>query len=244
MWSTFLLSLIVSTAASSLRAVHDLGVCPWTPLFTTQDFSWSPSAAGPIISPYSNRIAHEGRDVNDEGAHANHEHDAWGEPSLCNDGFCVWSNPGYSKRGISVITTETNEPTLHNLLSAPLEIKPPTSHFRVEKIAGKGLGLKATRLINRGERIMAIRPVMLMHLQLLAEVELEDMYRFFEQAVQSLPKATRKKFLGQAADLGGHQLVDIMYTNSFQLMIGDGQDGAHYGNYPEVSRFNHDCRPK
>ncbi|KAK6189334.1 hypothetical protein LQW54_013373 [Pestalotiopsis sp. IQ-011] len=33
-----------------------------------------------------------------------------------------------------------------------------------------------------------------------------------------------------------------MFTNSFQINLG-GHDGQHFGNFPEVSRFNHDCRP-
>ena len=41
---------------------------------------------------------------------------------------------------------------------------------------------------------------------------------------------------------GGPRVADIFATNSFQMDLG-GPDGHHYGCFPEVSRFNHDCRP-
>ncbi|KAL2752243.1 hypothetical protein ACRALDRAFT_1066285 [Sodiomyces alcalophilus JCM 7366] len=53
----------------------------------------------------------------------------------------------------------------------------------------------------------------------------------------------------QAGRFGGHKVADIVTTNSFQVDLGgDGSGGSssaghHYANFPEVSRFNHDCRP-
>lgn len=58
-------------------------------------------------------------------------------------------------------------------------------------------------------------------------------------------------------DALGARIWDIMWTNSFQMDVnpggdeqGQGQgsssasgDGHHYGNFPRVSRLNHDCRP-
>ncbi|KAF3016754.1 SET domain-containing protein 5 [Neopestalotiopsis sp. 37M] len=57
-----------------------------------------------------------------------------------------------------------------------------------------------------------------------------------------LSEEKREKFLAQAGELGGHRILDIMFTNSFQINLG-GHDGQHFGNFPDVSRFNHDCRP-
>lgn len=48
------------------------------------------------------------------------------------------------------------------------------------------------------------------------------------------------------AHFGGHKILDILATNSFQMNLdpaGKDTTAHHYGNYPEVSRFNHDCRP-
>ena len=52
--------------------------------------------------------------------------------------------------------------------------------------------------------------------------------------------------MSQMAHFGGHKIVDIIATNSFQMNLdptGKDQNAHHYGNYPEVSRLNHDCRP-
>ncbi|KAK9771139.1 hypothetical protein AB5N19_00367 [Seiridium cardinale] len=57
-----------------------------------------------------------------------------------------------------------------------------------------------------------------------------------------LPPAEQQQFLAQAGEFGGHKISDIMFTNSFQISV-QGQDGQYFGNFPAVSRFNHDCRP-
>lgn len=39
-------------------------------------------------------------------------------------------------------------------------------------------------------------------------------------------------------------MSDILLTNAFQMDVGGlGEEGHHLGNFPDVSRFNHDCRP-
>lgn len=70
-----------------------------------------------------------------------------------------------------------------------------------------------------------------------------EQYRLLERAVDMLPPATRAKFLAQHGHFGGHHISDVLATNSFQIDLGKGAEGQHFGNYPEVSRYNHDCRP-
>jgi hypothetical protein len=110
-------------------------------------------------------------------------------------------------------------------------------------IQGKGNGLVATRTIRRGERIMAARPALLVHRDALIELELEEVYHLIDLAVNSLSKPRKDRYVAQAGTMGGRKNTDILFTNSFQVSLGD-LDGFHYGNFPEVSLLNHDCRPK
>ncbi|KAK7951304.1 SET domain-containing protein 5 [Apiospora aurea] len=116
------------------------------------------------------------------------------------------------------------------------------SHFRVVAVPGKGIGLVATRLIRRGEEIMTARPAVVAHEDLVDELELASQNALLDHAARVLPGERRKRFLAQAGELGGHRIADIMFTNSFQVSLGL-QGEPHFGNFPEVSRLNHDCRP-
>lgn len=118
---------------------------------------------------------------------------------------------------------------------------PPPS-FHATEVPGKGVGLVANKTIKRGERIMAWQPTLLMHHSLVQEMDLESQHRILDLALHKLPAPRRRAFTRQLGQFGGHQVSDIMATNSFQIDVG-GDDGHHLGNFPDVSRFNHDCRP-
>lgn len=129
----------------------------------------------------------------------------------------------------------------HNQTPSP----PP---FHVSAIPGKGLGLLASRHLHRGDPIMSQTPVLLVHRAFLESPAPSDHHfsqRLLDSAVDALPDPTRSLFLSQLGHFGGrHRVTDILATNSFQTDIGGDEGGGHhYANYPEVSRFNHDCRP-
>lgn len=97
-----------------------------------------------------------------------------------------------------------------------------------------GIGLVATRLIRRGEEIMAVRPAVVAHKDLLDELEMGGQNALLDQAARALPDERRQLFLAQAAELGGHRTADIMFTNSFQVSLGvEGQ--WHFRNFPSVA---------
>ncbi|KAH8767236.1 hypothetical protein F5883DRAFT_670502 [Diaporthe sp. PMI_573] len=50
-------------------------------------------------------------------------------------------------------------------------------------------------------------------------------------------------FLSQHRQWGGHHASDIMVTNSFMFRSFGGLPRGSTANFPEVSRFNHACRP-
>jgi hypothetical protein len=122
-------------------------------------------------------------------------------------------------------------------LSTGLE---PDAFYEAE-IPGKGTGLIANRTIRKGEIIMERPPALLIqsvpHVDLGPEVR-EEVY---QAAVDRLPETARARFLHQV----GSTIYDKIDRNSFRIFVdGDHKHSAHLGVFPEVSKFNHDCRPK
>ncbi|GKT93425.1 HET domain protein [Colletotrichum tofieldiae] len=177
--------------------------------------------------------------------------EGWHGPHSCAGVYCAYSRPSFaSGRGIVLVSTAYNaEEASHLSAFATDSIKGEgdSELFRVVEMPGKGLGLIANQPIRRGQRIMAHPPAVVVHRRFVDEIDLEGQYRLLDVAVAQLPGETREAFIaqmGQAADhkSTGQKVHDIMHTNSFELGLRI-RDGHHFGNYPEVSRFNHDCRP-
>lgn len=94
---------------------------------------------------------------------------------------------------------------------------------------------------------MAARPALMVHRLLIDDLEIPELTRLLDIAAGKLPAPRRKAFMAQASELGGDQVADIMFTNSFQMNVdggGDGGEGHHFSSFPDISYFNHDCRPK
>ncbi len=157
--------------------------------------------------------------------------------------YCVFSHKGFGG-GISLITTADNADRVSEigLTAADTRVEvtwPPP--FSETDIPGKGIGLVANRTIQRGEQIMAHRPAVMMHKDALRDIPEGEQARVLELAVQKLPAGRRRGFKRQM----GQSVVDIFLTNSFQVDIGGPEGhGHHLGDFPEVARLNHDCRPK
>lgn len=141
------------------------------------------------------------------------------------------------------MTTLSNKHRVAQKSNRASDVDHDTSHFQAAAIPGKGIGLVATRLIRRGEEIMAMRPAVVVHEDVVDELELDSQNKLLDQATRALPDERRHVFLAQAGEVGGHRIADIMYTNSFQVSLSTAGDW-HFGNFPEVSRLNHDCRPR
>lgn len=164
----------------------------------------------------------------------------WEGPENCYTDFCVYSNQENGGGGTALITTARNAYLAANFPSLPHLSIEPTAYYEAE-IPGKGIGLVANRTIRKGEIIFQHLPTMLIqstpHLDLEPEVR-ENLYQF---ALTKLSETAREKFL--------HQMGDTAYAriekNSFRIYVdAKRQHSAHLGIYPDVSRFNHDCRPK
>ncbi|KAK6226566.1 hypothetical protein QIS74_00121 [Colletotrichum tabaci] len=178
----------------------------------------------------------------------------WTGPHGCAGSYCLYANRGFADgRGIVIISTLENvekakvlEQTLRG--GQALEDDPSSSNpsFRITEVEGKGLGMIANKNLARGDTVMLKPPVLLAHRAFIERAPPADRHVLLDSVAGFLPPATRRSFLGQMGHFGGHRVSDIMATNSFQMDVGGAgaqDDGHHYGNFPEVSRYNHDCRP-
>lgn len=173
---------------------------------------------------------------------------SWLRTGLCVRDYCLFANQQFQGgRGISVISTPENVQRVKDIVeevdSQEQTTRPADpARFYVAEVPGKGLGLIANASLHRGTPIMQKTPALVVHRKFLEQMPPHEQQPLLDAAAELLPPETRSLFLSQMGHFGGHQITDILATNSFQTDLG-GDDGHHYSNYPEVSRFNHDCRP-
>ncbi|KAK3390682.1 hypothetical protein B0H63DRAFT_121685 [Podospora didyma] len=177
----------------------------------------------------------------------------WEGPRGCVEQYCIFSNQGFEGgRGIVAVTTNANIQNLKALEkkgSAASTAQPASSSgnrpaYYIAKVPGKGLGLISNTTLHRGDVLMKHTPAVLIHRTFFETIHPATQAPLLKTAISHLPSALRKAFFSQMGHFGdqAHKINDILATNSFQMNLG-GHDGHHYGNFPEVSRFNHDCRP-
>ncbi|KAI2616777.1 SET domain-containing protein [Hypoxylon sp. NC1633] len=165
-------------------------------------------------------------------------HLPWKGPEHCVNETCIFSNQHVGD-GIVLFTSErdahiaSNFPVMASSTAATLP-------FHTAEIAGKGIGVVADRKIRKGETILVRSPTIMVQTE--AHVGMEPGTRdvLYDLAVDRLPSKGRQLFMGQM----GRDVFDKIEMNCFQLYIdGANESGGHLGCYPEISRFNHDCRP-
>ncbi|PVH78785.1 hypothetical protein DL98DRAFT_655830 [Cadophora sp. DSE1049] len=176
---------------------------------------------------------------------------AWTHPPECarsNDSeICVFTNNNFSNgRGISIIAKSKDVADIDwiKLFTkvADTDDSNRSEGFHEALIPGKGVGLVADRNIAKGEALMSWTPLLVEHdtvysLDPKVRGDLQDV------AVERMSKEQQKMFLSQHRQWGGHRVSDIMMTNSFGFRAFGGLPGGSSANFPEVSRFNHACRP-
>lgn len=185
----------------------------------------------------------------------------WTGPHACAGTYCVYSHPTFAMgRGIVLIAEGeaanaiANLPTIVQLASSPSaeiffrseNVNAQTDGVETKEIPGKGRGFVATRVLPRGEQIIAYTPAVIMQRGFfdVDSHERKEQLRVLRDAVSRLPQKTRVAFwkqLGPTHTEGDGDILDVIMNNSFNLPLTGG--GPFVGNFPEVSMFNHDCRP-
>ncbi|KAI1430315.1 hypothetical protein F5Y12DRAFT_789775 [Xylaria sp. FL1777] len=240
MRAAYLSSLLIAALPTghTLEADISQDTCPWNRLSSNLDQLVCPRVE---VTGSPDNIRDRGSlPIHDtaDGPRAN----IWTISPDCFGEYCVYTNNGFLGKGISLVTTASNHIRVAKIQIPETVSRSGDEKARVVEILGKGRGLVATRMIRRGERIMAMSPALLVHRDAFSELPLEDIYYLLDMAVDNLPKARKESYLAQVGTMGGHKITDILFTNSFQVTLGD-YDSFHYGNFPEVSILNHDCRP-
>lgn len=219
--------LVLLVAVSGALSLTD--ICPWSPLQKVE----GQICAGP--HPIESRPL--GLWKKADGL--DHVRLAWKGPESCVNETCIF----YNKRmgdGIVLLTTERNAEIIRKFPVIPNSAG-AGEQLRVTEVPGKGIGVVATRKISKGETILVRSPTMMG--QTAAYVGLEKGTRevLYDVAIGKLPSKGQELFMGQM----GKDVHEKINTNCFQLYVdGANESGSHLGCYPEISRFNHDCRPK
>ncbi|KAF4807034.1 SET domain-containing protein 5 [Colletotrichum siamense] len=233
---------LASCSAAALEAQAQLRgsrICPWTPL----------EESLLECSPWDIAKTENHSERNSRNRTRQNEPLGWTGPQGCAGNYCLYANRGFAAgRGVVIISTRENVQKLKDM-EAKFQIADDPSaskpSFCVTEVDGKGLGMVANKSLARGDTVMLKTPVLIAHRAFIERTPPAEQHPLLDSVARLLPTSTRETFLGQMGHFGGHKVVDIMQTNSFQMDLGGGAqgDGHHYGNYPEVSRYNHDCRP-
>ena len=172
-------------------------------------------------------------------------HPLWEGPYDCVGKYCTYFNR-HLNGGMVLISVESNIQIINQFPVHPTYSPSSTSSsdeapFYAAQIPGKGIGLIARRTIRRNEVIMRNTPALLV--QFGPHIDLPSSQRddLYGKAVRLLPTSRRREFLRQHGD----DIQAKVDKNSFRLFInGKRSFSGHIGVYPDISRFNHDCRPK
>lgn len=149
--------------------------------------------------------------------------------------FCAFTNPDFNDGlGISVITTAPRLQTLASLpaLSNPTAAKKPWRDagppFRDEEIAGKGIGLVATRRIITGEMILARTPAVMVDDEGFKGLSEAALGKLLVQAVVRLPMKHQAQYMNLSThvEVGGEEerVFQVFARNNYRVRIANMTD--------------------
>ncbi|KAF2189040.1 SET domain-containing protein, partial [Zopfia rhizophila CBS 207.26] len=157
--------------------------------------------------------------------------------------FCVYTNAVFANgRGISLITT----PEVVASFSASYPSMEYKEHenqalYESRQTGDRGVGLFANQPITAGSTYMRNAPVLVIARDALSSLSRTERHILLTKAIKQLPKGTQDLFMNLAKSRGGHEIDDIVQTNSKGLRSPDHV--GHLGVVPEAARINHACRP-
>lgn len=161
--------------------------------------------------------------------------------------LCVYTNSTFSNgRGISIFTL----PKIAEHFAKLLPFQDPTAldginsrggSWYTEELPGKGTGLIADRILERGDLITAYTPVLLVYMDKVLSTR--DREIFLRIAIDQLPSASREAYLSLSTIYGNPTVIaqDVLKANNFEIQV---RREMHLAVFPETSRMNHDCAPK
>jgi len=169
------------------------------------------------------------------------------------DQFCIYTNASFGNgRGISILTTPAVAEEFAALPpfqdATALSSKGINANLSAEErpwytaaLPGKGIGMLASRPLQRGDLITAYTPSLLAHIG--DQFFTEEREKLLRLGLDQLPPTSRDTYLALAKiyDEPGVAAQDILKANGFDMQIAGLKHGAVF---PEASRYNHACAPK
>jgi hypothetical protein len=234
---------VIGLSVAFQHQVDKTKSCSWNPLVREDQ----PTCAAPRSKPRP-KTSHsvpqvEIRNPNDKRYEPHKAYKlpaSWKGPDHCFREFCLFSNPDAGDDGMILITTSRNAYIAANSFIPKNIGLEPTAYYEAE-VPGKGAGLFANRTIRKGEIIMQRAPALLIQATPHRELDPEVREELYTTAINRLPEATKTRFLNQM----GSSIYDKSEMNAFRMFVdGEHKHSAHLGIFPEVSKMNHDCRPK
>ena len=175
--------------------------------------------------------------------------------------YCAFSDSTFAEnRGIGIVTTPKRAAHLarNPAFTDPIVTKGTNqdivqtipAKYQVVPVEGKGMGAIATRLINRGELIMANTASLMVDYGAFTHLDTEEYMQLQAELVDSLPEKHRALVLNLSthdeANFTHVELVGkVLSTNAFDIEPDPTDEEQHYSFYalfPEIARMNHDCR--
>ncbi|KAH6722072.1 hypothetical protein BKA61DRAFT_167363 [Leptodontidium sp. MPI-SDFR-AT-0119] len=159
--------------------------------------------------------------------------------------YCVYAFPDFAGgRGLSIVASPSVASSVISAISnsEPLH-EPRTSNAFYEKLLpGRGIGLICNQTFQRGDLILASRPLLIVQERAMSDLSETDRSRLQQLSVANLPEKSRNLLYNLAGQFGGEKIEDVLLTNGFSATFGDSKEG--FGIVvPEAARLNHDCRP-
>ncbi|OCT46790.1 hypothetical protein CLCR_01966 [Cladophialophora carrionii] len=211
----------------------------------------------------SETVADPGHDriqpVSDQEQEGSDSYFPWTHKPICTkdvddtgDQFCVYTNASFSNgRGISIFTRPAiaqefaslppfQDPTALSSNGINLDSDTEDLPWYTASVPGKGMGIFASRPLQRGDLITAYTPCLVTHIGDLRFTD--DREKMLRLAIDQLPPATRDAYLALAKvyDEPDVMAQDILKANGFDMKLGDLM---HPAVFPEASRYNHACAP-
>ncbi|RDW63651.1 hypothetical protein BP6252_11196 [Coleophoma cylindrospora] len=172
--------------------------------------------------------------------------------------ICVFTDSNFAQgRGISLITTVArakfiaSQPAFTNLDGIKLLPQTTPPSYMMTEIPGKGMGLEAIHDIKQGELIMADTPSLMVDSRSFKWLPAKERRLLQTAAVEHLPEAHQAAIMQLTAHVNTRGMPKdeivgkITLVNSFDVIpdLLDPVRDEFFTLFPNISRFNHDCRP-
>ncbi|KAI0594797.1 hypothetical protein F4775DRAFT_595932 [Biscogniauxia sp. FL1348] len=161
--------------------------------------------------------------------------------------FCVFTNSQQGNQGISIITKPETAAKSVELLNdqglwrTRLFTNDTEPAYTIAETPPKGKGVVATRRISRSEVIMTDWASLILDLSFPSSVRRSRGYELLHRAADQLSDPDRVLQLARSSTIAADIVEDVLRTNAFSYPLADE---PHMAVYPDVSRINHECKPK